>query len=128
MSMPAKSFLRRILVLDALVSGAAGLLMALAAAPLQEWLGVPAGLLWYAGLLLLPWAALLALLARSQSLPSGAVVAVIVLNGLWVAGSIVVLLAGTIQPNALGYAFVLVQAAAVAVLAELETVGLRRVA
>ena len=127
MPMPANSFLRRILLLDALASGATGLLMALAAAPLQDWLGVPAMLLSAAGWCLILFAGLLVVLARSQSLPSGAVVAVIVLNGLWVVGSVVVLLAGLIQPSALGYAFVLGQAIAVALLAEMETVGLRGV-
>jgi len=126
MSMPANSFLRRILVLDALASGGTGLLMALAAAPLEDWLGVPATLLRYAGWCLIPFAGLLVLLARSQALPAGAVVGVIVLNGLWVVGSIVVLLAEVIQPSALGYAFVVGQAVVVALLAEMETVGLRR--
>ena len=127
--MPASSsFLRRMLLLDALVSGAAGLLMAVGAGALQEWLGLPAWLLRFAGWCLVPFAGLLVVLARSQSLPPAAVVTVIVLNGLWVVGSVVLLLAGAIQPNVLGYAFVLGQAVAVAVLAEMETVGLRRAA
>jgi hypothetical protein len=126
MSMPASSFLRRILLLDALASGGTGLLMALFAQPLQDWLGVPAALLRYAGWCLVPFAGLLLLLARSQRLAPGAVVAVIVLNGLWVVGSVVVLLAGVVvQPSALGHAFVLGQAVAVAVLAEMETIALR---
>jgi hypothetical protein len=126
MSTPASSFLRRILLLDALASGGTGLLMALFAVPLQDWLGVPAPLLRYAGWCLVPFAGLLVLLARSQDLAPGAVVAVIVLNALWVVGSVVVLLAGVIQPSALGYAFVLGQAVAVALLAEMETIGLRK--
>ena len=39
---------------------------------------------------------------------------------------ILVLFVGGFRPNPLGYAFVLIQAVAVAVLAELQAVGLRR--
>jgi hypothetical protein len=60
------------------------------------------------------------------TLPRGAVLAVIAGNGAWVAASVLVLLAGVLRPSALGYAFVLGQAAAVAVLAEVEAVALRR--
>ena len=43
-----------------------------------------------------------------------------------VAASVLVLVSRTIEPNSLGIAFVVVQAVAVGVLAELEWVGLRR--
>ncbi len=54
------------------------------------------------------------------------VVAVIALNAGWVAASLLLLLAGWVEPNGLGYAFILGQAGAVAVLAEMQYVGLRR--
>ena len=120
------SFLRRILLLDAAVSGAAGLAMGIGAGALEEWLGVPATLLRYAGWSLLPFAGLLVALARSEALPRAAVVGVIVLNGAWVVASVVVLVGGGFRPNVLGYVFVLGQAGAVAVLAEMEAVGLRK--
>jgi hypothetical protein len=120
------TFLRRILLLDAAVSGAAGLVMALAADPLERWLAVPAPLLRCAGWPLVPFAAVLLHLARRTALPRGAVITVIALNAAWVAASVLVLLAGVIQPAPLGYAFVVGQALAVAALAEMETVGLRR--
>jgi hypothetical protein len=51
---------------------------------------------------------------------------VIGLNFAWVAASALVLVTGWIQPNTLGIAFVIVQAAAVALLAELQITGRRR--
>jgi hypothetical protein len=51
---------------------------------------------------------------------------VILANVGWVIGSLLLLVAGGLAPNALGAAFVLVQAIAVAVLAELEVIGLNR--
>jgi hypothetical protein len=47
-------------------------------------------------------------------------------NALWVAGSVPLLVDGLISPNVVGYVFVGGQAAAVAVLAELEYFGLRQ--
>ena len=118
------SFLRRVLLADALMSGAAGLLMLLGAGLLTQTLDLPATLLRTAGLILLPYAAFVVYVAnRSQRV---LVWAVILINALWAIDSVVLLLSGWVAPNALGYAFVLVQAVAVAVFAELEYVGLRR--
>ena len=47
-------------------------------------------------------------------------------NALWVAASVALLRSRWIPPSVLGWAFVIVQAAAVAVLAEMEYVGLRK--
>jgi hypothetical protein len=47
-------------------------------------------------------------------------------NGRWVAGSAARLVNGWVSPAALGYAFVIAQAAAVVRLAELEYIGLRK--
>ncbi|WP_280155245.1 hypothetical protein [Piscinibacter sp. XHJ-5] len=119
-------FLRRVLVADALISAAAGLLMTLGAGLLQELLALPAALLLAAGLALFPWAACLLWLARRPSVPAAAVWTVIVLNVAWVADSAWVALGGSFQPNALGEAFIAMQALAVLALAELEFVGMRR--
>jgi hypothetical protein len=119
------TFLRRILVADGLISGATGLLMALGAGTLQELLAVPAPLLRTVGLSLVPFAILVAWLSRRAALPRAAVVAVIVVNAAWVAGSALLLLAGGIEPNAMGYAFIVGQAVAVAVLAGMQYLGLR---
>ena len=53
-------FLRRVLILDAIASAATGLFMFAGAALLEQWLNLPATLLRYAGLSLLPFAAIVA--------------------------------------------------------------------
>lgn len=119
-------FLRRVLIADALASGAMGALLALAAAPLARLLGLPAGLLLGAGLVLLPWAAALARLGLRQAPPSrGAVRTVVVVNALWVLDSLLLPLTGWVAPTALGLAFLLGQALAVAGLAALQALALR---
>ena len=122
----ASPFLRRALLLDAAISGATGVLLILDAGLLQRVLGLPSTLLHYAGLALIPFAALLVHLARRERLSSSSVRAVIAGNAAWVVASLAVLLAGWIEPNRLGTAFVVAQALAVAVLAEIEYAGLRR--
>jgi hypothetical protein len=119
-------FLRRVLLLDAAASGAMGLLLTLGAGPLTSLLGLPGPLLRGAGLVLIPFALGLILLARRPALSRAAVWAVIGLNAMWVVDSLILLAAGGLQPTALGTAFVLAQAAAVAGLAVLEYLGLKR--
>lgn len=120
------TFLRRVLFLDAATCLAAGLLMLLGAGLLSGLLGLPEMLLRYAGLSLLPFAGFLLYLGGRVQPPRGGVWLVIALNALWVLDSVLLLVLGGFMPTTLGYAFVLAQAAAVAVLAELEYVGLRR--
>jgi hypothetical protein len=117
--------LRRALAADAAVSGAAALLMLLAAPLLAGLTLLPAGLLRGAGLVLVPFVAWLVWLAAQSRPPRRAVMAVIVINALWVAASLLLLLGGLVTPNALGYVFVLAQAVAVAALAVLQLAGLR---
>lgn len=119
------SLLRRALLLDALASGALGALSLVLAAPLSELLALPAALLVGAGLVLLPFAAAVYLIARWPA-PRQAAWAVVSVNALWVAGSLLILAAGLVSPSPLGAAFVLAQAAAVALFASLQAVGLRR--
>jgi len=118
--------LRNALALDAAACAATGLLLGFGAGALSGHLGFPAEFLRRAGLVLLPCAALLALLASRPRLPRLAVYAVIGVNLLWIADSILVLAAGWFAPTSLGIAFVLAQAAAVAIVTELEVIGLKR--
>jgi hypothetical protein len=99
--------------------------MAVVAGPLHELLDVPLQLLRVAGLVLLPYALGLILLSRRSILPTAAVGAVIATNVLWALTSVLILLAGGLEPNALGYAFVGGQALVVAAFAQLQYVGLR---
>jgi hypothetical protein len=127
-SFRTSTFLRRVLFADAATCVATGLLMMLGSGVLEQFLGLPAGLSRYAGLSLLPFAALLVYLAVRENLSPGAVWAVIVLNALWTVDSVLLLLTGWVSPTELGYAFVVAQALGVAVLAGLEYVGLRKAA
>jgi len=119
-------FLRRVLLVDAALSGVAGLLFALGAAEFATLLGLPAPLLRYSGLLLAPFAALVAWLGSRTSPPQGAVRLVICCNALWVAASILLLALGDARLTTFGRVLVIGQAVAVGVLAELEYFALRR--
>lgn len=118
--------LRTTLKLDALAGGAMGLLMALAAQPLGQLLGLPFVLLLVAGIVLLPLALVLYWMSNQMALSRTGVWAVIALNALWVVESIALLMTGYVQPTSLGYAFVIGQALVVLLFAELEFFGLRR--
>ena len=118
--------LRLTLKVDAIAGGAMGLLMALAAQPLGQLLGLPFVLLLVAGIVLLPLALVLYWMSQQAALSRTGVWAVIVLNALWVVESAALLVTGYVQPTALGYAFVIGQALVVLLLAELEFFGLRR--
>jgi hypothetical protein len=80
-----------------------------------------------AGASLFPIALFMALVAMRRPIPVAGVWLVIAGNVGWVLGSLV-LLGGGAAFNALGAAFIGVQALAVAALAALELVGLRRFA
>ncbi|MCY1285547.1 hypothetical protein D9M68_418690 [compost metagenome] len=118
--------LRRALQADALASGAMGLLLALAAGPLEELLGLPRALLMGAGIGLLPFALALGWLANRESVRRGWIWAVLAINTVWVIDSLSLLALGWVEPTLLGKVFVIGQAVAVALLAELEFFGLRR--
>lgn len=119
-------FLRHVLIADAVASGATGALMIAGAGFLSGLLAIPGGLLFEAGLILVPYVLLVALVASRPVIPAKPVWFIIACNALWVMGSVILLMSGVIAPNALGYAFVILQAAAVALLGELQYVALRR--
>ncbi len=119
-------FLRWVLFADAGTCLATGMLMMVDAEALAQLSGLPTGLLRYAGLSLVPFAAFLVYLATRKTFRQSMVWAVILLNVLWTADSILLLLTGWIAPTELGYTLVVAQAVGVAVLAALEYVGLRK--
>ena len=116
MSFSLNPFLRHVLVIDAAVSGAAGLLMAAGAPFLSPLLGLPENLLFWAGLAL----------ARRGEASRLVIVDIIAINALWVAASFGLLVSGALAPTLLGYAFVVAQALTVALLAGLQFIGARR--
>lgn len=119
-------FLRRALAADAIVSGAAGALLLFGAGLLAPVLELQRDILFAGGVIIAPFVALVAWLALQAQPPRAAVWAVIVMNALWVAASVGLLLSGIERPNMLGYGFVIAQAVAVGVFAELQYIGLKR--
>ncbi len=126
MSAQQSPFLRRALILDAAASGATAVLLILAAGLIDGLLGLPVALLRGAGLVLLPYVAFVAFVATRPRLEPAAVVMIIACNALWAAASVLLLASGKLAPTGLGIAFVLAQAIVVALLGELQYVGLRR--
>ena len=126
MSDSVSTFLRRVLALDALTSGAMGALLVLAQTPLSSLLGLSTSLLFWAGLSLLPFAAFVGWLATRELPPRAGVWAVVLCNALWVIDSFALLATGWPDLTLLGKVFVVFQAVAVAVFAELQFFGLRR--
>jgi hypothetical protein len=119
-------FLRFALRLDAAASAALGLLGLAATAPLTGLLGTTTGALLGTGAFLVGYALLLLLIAARQPIPRSAAWAVVLGNVLWVLSSIGAVVAGRDSLTALGVTVVLAQAAAVAVFADLQWLGLRR--
>jgi hypothetical protein len=117
--------LRSLLLIDAATCALMGLALESGAVPIAALTGLPADLLFYAGLSLLPIAAVMALVALRPALrPAGAWL-IIVGNLAWTVASLILLVSGWVAPNGLGIACVLAQAAAVAALALLEHTALR---
>jgi hypothetical protein len=119
---------RPLLLVDAATCTAMGVALIAASGPIAGLTQLPAPLLSGAGVALLPVAALMALVASRRPLPAAGLRLVVVGNLLWIAASIALLVGGWVAPNALGTAFVLAQAIAVAALAMLEYLALRRLA
>jgi len=115
--------LRTALRLDALASGGLGALLLATAGLLDEPLGLPVGLTLAVGGVLLVWAGLVGWISvgASESLAKEVVAG----NVVWAAASAVFAVSGWVELTALGVAFVVVQAAAVAGLTCLQVAGLR---
>jgi hypothetical protein len=118
------SLLRLALRLDAVVTGLNGAAYLLAASPLADLLGLPAGWLRGTGVFLLAYAAAVWLVGARPT-PS-AVRTVVAANALWAAGSVVVVLAGLGSPTTVGAVWLVLQALVVAAFAVLQAAGLRR--
>jgi hypothetical protein len=119
-------FLRKSLMLDAVATGATALMLIAGASLLDGLLGLPVALMREAGLILVPFVAFVAWVGTREDVARGAVWTIIAANALWVAASIGLLVSGWVAPTALGYAFVIAQAAVVALFAELQYAGLKR--
>jgi hypothetical protein len=118
--------LRHALLADAAVSGLMGLAMVFDAPLLEHWFAIPAHWLRYAGVGLLPYAAIVAFLATRPVLPRAAVWAVIVCNAMWAIDCMLLLMGGWLSPALPGRVFVMVQAWGVLMFGALQWLGLRR--
>ena len=112
--------------MDAVASGATGLLALAGGAALAGPLGLPAGLLQGAGAFCLAYAALVGWMARRERCRPGLVWVVIGGNLVWAADSLLLLASGWVAPTGLGLAFVAGQALAVAGFAAAQWAGLAR--
>ena len=115
--------LQTILALDAATCAAMGMLLVVASGPIAGLTAIPGLLLFLAGLLLLPIAVFMAVFARAATVPAWAVQVIVAGNVLWVLGSVILPITELITPNGLGWLFLLMQAAVVALLAGLEWAG-----
>jgi hypothetical protein len=120
------TFLRNALLIDAAASGATGLLLIVGAGLLEGLLGLPVALMREAGLILIPYVAFVAYVGTRAEVSPGSVWTIIAANALWTVASVLLLVSGWVAPTALGYAFVIAQAAVVALLGELQYTGLKR--
>ena len=124
LSSPA--FLRALVWFDASTGLLLGALHLLLSASLAEWLGLPPGLLVVSGVLLLGYAALAIRIARAHTMPRGNLWVLIVANFGWALASLALLLGNAVAPTFLGQAYLVVHVVSVAVIAELQWMGVRR--
>lgn len=126
MQIPVSPFLRNVLLLDALASGATAIILLGGAHMLSPLLDIPQNLLFWAGATLVPFVLMVLGVSRQHTVSRTMLVEIIAINALWVVASFGLLVSGVVSPNLLGIAFVSAQAIAVALFAELQYVGLRR--
>ena len=120
------TFLSRALLADAIFSGVAAVALTLGAGALAPFLNLPEVLLRETGLFLIAYTALVGWLATRSTVAKALVLLVIVGNAAWTLGSIALLFSGAVSPNLLGQVFIVAQAIATGVFAELQYIGLRK--
>lgn len=123
---PMTRFLRSVLLFDAVTCILGGALLLGLSSALERLLGIPAGLSLAAGPLLLAFGAAVAWVGTRPEVLQVAVRVIVSLNALWAVESLLALGLGWLEPNALGRYFLVAQALAVLVIAELQFIGLRR--
>nr|WP_055505525.1 hypothetical protein [Nonomuraea pusilla] len=119
-------FLRLALALDAVVTGANGLVYLAFAAPVSTLLGPGAGLLREIGIFLLVYGAAVGVIASRPAISAAATKAVIGLNIAWTLASVGAVVTGSADFTTIGAIWAIAQAIVVAVFAELQITGLRK--
>ena len=119
-------FLRHVLLADAILSGATGLMQVLATDWLAGLLNLPALLLLWTGAVLVIYAGAVAYLGLYKQLSRPLVWTVIAVNLVWAVDCVALLVLGWVNPNVLGTGWILMQAVVVVVFAELQYIAMRR--
>ena len=99
------SYLKKAIAADAVISGAAGVAMMVGSTFLPGLLGLPAELLFWAGLALAPFVIELVIILRMKQVAPGLIWALIAINIAWVAASIFVAFGPTFTPTLFGKIF-----------------------
>lgn len=120
------SFLRYILLADAATCLACGLLLTIGGGLLENILGLPNSLIFYAGLSLFAFVALLFWAATRKTISKPIIWLIIGLNLIWTLDSFLLLISGYVAPTTFGYVFVIFQAIGVLIFANLEFIGMRK--
>lgn len=118
--------LRRVLLLDAVVTGANGLAYLAGATVLDSVLGVSAGSLRPIGAFLVAFAVVVAVVATRRPIPASGVRELMAANAAWVVVSLGVAVTGALDPNGVGTAWTVLQAGTVAGFVALSAWALRR--
>lgn len=121
-----EGLLRLALKIYAVASGALGALALAAGVVLDDLLGIPLALLVPVGLFLIVYAAFVWVVGTRPGINRTAAWAIIAVNLLWVLDSVVLVMTGWLSLTAMGIAFVLAQAVAVALFAGAQFYALRR--
>lgn len=117
--------LRNALLLDAVATTLTTLLLIAGSGPLSQLLALPQPLLFWAGVVLVPFVTMLFVTARKDVIGRLLLVDIIALNLAWVIASFALLGSGMVAPNFLGTAFITAQALAVAGFAMLQIAASR---
>lgn len=124
-SFQPSTFLRRLLLADAIASGVMAVALLGVGGRLADLSRLPQSLLLYAGVILVPWAFFVAFLAIQRNPPLGMLRLVVIGNAVWTAVSLILLVLDRVSPNALGYGFIVAQALAVGALGALQLVAIQ---
>ena len=118
--------LRRVLLLDAAVTGVNGVAYLAGATVLDDLLGVSPSALRPIGAFLVAFAAVVAVVATRRPIPAGAVRELMAGNALWVLASLAMAATGALDANAVGTTWTVLQAATVAGFVALQRGALAR--
>lgn len=118
--------LRSLLLVDAVLTGATGLLMVGGARFLDDLLGLHANLLWIAGLILIVYVIGLVGISREEPIHLAHVEVSAGINVLWAVACLAVAFTGWTEINALGTGFLLLQVLVVGTVVILQVKGIRQ--